>query len=208
MLTIFANGCCGNINHINVNWEAAQSSPQAAKRLGTILAADVLKAYAELKPVEDTTLRVRREVVLVPLAKHTDEELRQAREIVARKGENRPFLEQVKAYRIVDVAARRGKPYEMDVQVVVLGRDIAWVALQGEMFVELGLSIKAASPFRQTNVIELASGGSYYMPHRSAFAEGQFEVVSTRYAEGAGEMLVTTAIRLLGELHHEAMAAK
>jgi hypothetical protein len=46
------------------------------------------------------------------------------------------------------------------------------------------------------------------MPHRSAFAEGQFEVVSTRYAEGAGEMLVTTAIRLLGELHHEAMAAK
>ncbi len=208
MLTMFANGCCGNINHINANWEAPQSSPQAAKRLGTILAADALKAYAELKPVEDTTLRVRREVVLVPLAKHTDEELRQAREIVARKGDNRPFLEQVKAFRIVDVAARQGKPYEMDVQVIVLGRDIAWVALQGEMFVELGLSIKAASPFRQTNVIELASGGSYYMPHRSAFAEGQFEVVSTRYGEGAGEMLVTTAIRLLGELHHEAMTAK
>ena len=68
---------------------------------------------------------------------------------------------------------------------------------------ELGLSIKAASQFRQTNVVGLANGASHYVPHRSAYAEGQYEVVSTRYAEGAGELLVTTAIRLLDELHRE-----
>jgi neutral ceramidase len=146
-------------------------------------------------------LRVRREVVRLPLAKFTEEELRTARDIAARKGKGDPFLEQVKAYRILDVAARAGKPFEVDVQVFALGRDIAWVALPGEVFVELGLSIKAASPFRQTNVVELANGVSHYVPNRSAFAEGQYEVVSTRYAEGAGEMLVATAIRLLGELH-------
>ncbi len=118
MLTIFANGACGNINHIDVNWAATQSSPAAAKRLGTILAADVLKAYADLKKVEDVTLRVRNEVVQLPLAKHTDEELRQAREIAARRGANASFLEQVKAYRILDVAARQGKPFDVDVQVI------------------------------------------------------------------------------------------
>jgi neutral ceramidase len=70
--------------------------------------------------------------------------------------------------------------------------------------VELGLSVKAASPFRQTNVIELANGRGNYIPNHSAFSEGQYEVVSTRYAEGAGELLATTAIRLLGELHRDA----
>jgi hypothetical protein len=69
--------------------------------------------------------------------------------------------------------------------------------------VELGLSIKAASPFRQTNVVELANGRGQYIPNRSAFPEGQYEVVSTRYAEGAGETLVTTAIRMLAQLHRE-----
>jgi len=208
MLTIFGNGACGNINHIDVKWATTQSSPAAAKRLGTILAADVLKAYAELKKVDDVTLRVRNEVLQLPPAKHTDEELRQARAIVARQGANASFLEQVKAYRIMDVVAQEGKPFDVDVQVVTLGKDIAWVALPGECFVELGMSIKAASPFQQTNIIELSNGRGQYIPNRSAFPEGQYEVVSTRYAEGVGETLVTTAIRLLGELRHEAMAAK
>lgn len=201
MLTQFANGTCGNVNHINVNWPVPQSSPEAAKRLGTILSAAVLKACMELKNVEDTTLRVRNERVQLPLAIHTEEELRQAREIAARRGANTPFLDQVKAYRILDVAAREGKPIEVDVQVIALGRHVAWVALPGEVFVELGLAIKAASPFQQTNVIELANGVAHYIPNRAAFAEGQYEVISTRYAEGAGETLVTTAVRLLGELH-------
>jgi hypothetical protein len=201
MLTMFANGACGNINHINVNWVATQSSPESARRLGTILAADVLKAFPDLKDVEDATLHVRDAVIQLPLATHTDEELRQAREIAARRGANASFLDQVKAYRILDVAARQGRPMDADVQAFALGRDIAWVALPGEPFVEIGLSIKAASQFRQTNIIMLANGRTQYIPHHSAFSEGQYEVVSTRYAEGAGELLVTTAIRLLGELH-------
>jgi neutral ceramidase len=201
MVTMFANGACGNINHINVRWAATQSSPAAARRLGTILAADVLKTYADMKQVDEVTLGVRCEVVQVQPAKHTDDELRRAREIAAKKGENTPFYDQVKAYRILDVAPREGQPFEMEVQVFSLGKDIAWVALPGEEFVELGLSVKAASPFRQTNVIELANGWTQYVPHHSAFSEGAYEVISSRYAEGTGEKLVGAAIRLLGELH-------
>jgi hypothetical protein len=206
MLTIFANGTCGNINHVDVTWAEPQGGPGEAKRIGTVLAADVIKACMRLTPVVDCALRVRRQVVQLPLAPFTEDELRQAREIVGRPGVKASGLELVKAYRIVDVAARHGKPYEVDVQVVALGRDIAWVALPGEVFVELGMSIKAASPFRQTNVIELANGVSHYIPNRSAFPEGQYEVVTTRFAQGAGELLVTTAIRMLTELDKSAKA--
>jgi len=201
MLTMFANGACGNVNHINVHWAAKQSSPEASRRLGAILAAAVLKAYSELQPVEGVELRVRREAIQLPLAKHTEEELQKAREIAAKDGRGYKFLEIVKAYRILDVEQQKGKPFEAEVQVFTLGRDIAWVALPGEVFVELGLSIKAASPFRQTNIAELSGGVAPYIPNRSAFAEGQYEVVSTRYDVGTGEMLVTTAIRLLNELY-------
>lgn len=203
MLTMFANGTCGNINHLNVHWGEAQSSPAEARRIGTILAADVLKAYMDLKPA-DGTLRVRRELVALPLAPFTEEELRHSQEVVAKHDPNTPFLEQVKAYRILDVAARQGKPYEVDVQVFSLGRELAWVALPGEVFVELGLGIKAASPFAQTQVIELANGVSHYIPSRSAYPEGQYEVVTSRYAEGAGEQLMATAIRLVNDLYQEA----
>lgn len=204
MLTIFATGTCGNVNHVHVKSARQPGGPQEAMRLGTILSAAVLKTYLELKPVEDTTLRTRREVVETPPIKYTEEELRKAQEILARHFAKTPFLEAAHAYPILDLAARNGKPLDVDVQVFSLGQDIAWVALPGECFVELGLSIKAASPFRQTHIIELANGGSYYIPNRSAYAEGNYEVVSTPYAEGTGELLVTTAIRLLKSLHQDA----
>ncbi len=112
-------------------------------------------------------------------------------------------MELVKAYKVLDVAAREGKPLEVEVQVIALGRELAWVSLPGEIFVELGLSIKAASPFKQTHIAELANGSIGYIPNRSAYAEGNYEVVSARCEEGSGELLVAAAIRLLNQLHRD-----
>ncbi len=199
MLTIFANGACGNLNHINVQWSDRQHGPEEAIRLGTILAGDVLKMYMDLKPAAEGALCVRSEVLSLPLAPVTEKDVAEAREVV-RRGAKAKFLEQVQAYKALDVAARKGRPWEAEVQVMTLGRELAWVALPGEVFVELGLSIKAASPFPQTHVVELANGSFSYIPNRSAYAEGNYEVVSARCAEGSGEMLVTAAIRMLAEL--------
>ena len=111
-----------------------------------------------------------------------------------------PFLEQVKAYQALDVAGRDGKPWEVEVQVVALGDEVAWVSLPGEIFVELGLAVKKASPFRYTLIAELANGSVGYVPDRPAYAQGNYEVVSARCAAGSGEMLVEAAVRLLKEL--------
>jgi hypothetical protein len=199
MLTIFANGACGNLNHINVQWSDRQHGPEEAIRLGTILAGDVLKIYMDLKLAGDGALRVRSEALSLPLAPVTEKDVAEAREVI-RRGAKAKFLEQVQAYKALDVAARKDRPWEAEVQVMTLGRELAWVALPGEVFVELGLSIKAASPFPQTHIVELANGSFGYIPNRSAYAEGNYEVVSARCAEGSGEMLVTAAIRMLAEL--------
>jgi len=199
-VTLFGNGTCGDINHINVHWKDRQKGPEEAGRIGTILAGDVMKALMKLQAVTDNRLAVRREIVPLPLAPITEEDVKRAKEIIA-QGSKAKFLEQVFAYKVLDVADRNGQPLEAEVQVITLGRDVAWVALPGEIFVDLGLSIKAVSPFRQTFVVELANGSLGYIPNRSAYAEGQYEVVSARCAEGSGEMLVNAAQRLLAEVY-------
>ena len=98
---------------------------------------------------------------------------------------------------MLDVAARDGKPWEVEVQVIALGDQVAWVSLPGEIFVELGLAIKKASPFPHTLIAELANGSIGYIPDKPAYPQGNYEVVSARCAEGSGEMLVEAAVRLL-----------
>ncbi len=93
-------------------------------------------------------------------------------------------------------------------QVVALGDQVAWVSLPGEIFVELGLAIKQDSPFKHTIVAELANGSIGYIPARRSYAQGNYEVVSARCAEGSGERLVDAAVGLLKALHREATAGR
>ena len=95
------------------------------------------------------------------------------------------------------MAAREGRPHEVEVQVITLGNEVAWIALPGEIFVELGLAIKQSSPFRHTFITELANGSIGYIPNQPAYLEGNYEVISARCAAGSGELLVDSAVRQL-----------
>jgi len=77
---------------------------------------------------------------------------------------------------------------------------IAFVGLGGEVFNELGTAIKAASPFRPTFILTHCNGAAGYVPTRSSYPEGGYEVQSSSFAPGAGEALVDEAVRLLKDL--------
>ena len=81
---------------------------------------------------------------------------------------------------------------------------MAFVSLPGEIFVELGMTIRRASPFVCTGIGELANGSIGYIPNRVAYPQGAYEVLSTRVAAGSGEALVDTALELLRENYREA----
>jgi neutral ceramidase len=204
-ITVFANGTCGNLNHLDVNWARQQSTRAEAERLGTILAASVFLAEKNLREIKPAPLRVKSENVQLPLAPITPAEVDEAR-ITVRTGNDKTrdsFMKLVKAYQVLDVAAREGRPLEVEVQVIALGDELAWVSLPGEIFVELGLAIKKRSPFKQTMIAELANGSVGYIPDRRSYAEGNYEPVSARCAAGSGEQLVETAVKLLKQLQSE-----
>jgi hypothetical protein len=207
MLTLFANGTCGNINHVDVRWAEPQNGPHEASRLGATLAAAVFKAYPRLAPLTNPgPLRARSEIVKLPLPPFTPEQLEQARLDVRTATDSRRdgFMKLVRGHRVLDTAAREGRPQEVEMQIITLGREVAWVAWPGEIFVELGLSVKGGSPFAHTYNVELANGTIGYIPNKSAYPEGNYEVESARVAEGSGEMLVTSALRMLAESFAEA----
>jgi hypothetical protein len=201
LVTVFATGCCGDVNHINVSSAAPQKGPGEAARIGTRLAAAVLRAFDRLEPAADGPLRATSEMVELALPDVSAADVEKARgiaDLVRAEAKPAPkFMDQVQAFKALDVAARLGKPHAVEVQVISLGSDLAWVSLPGEIFVQLGLDIKAGSPFRTTAIAELANGSVGYVPSRQAYPQGNYEVVSARVAEGSGERLVDAALRQL-----------
>lgn len=200
MLTLFGIGAAGNINHLDVHSAERQQGPQEASRLAAVLAGDVSRAYPGLAKISGP-LRVRREVVQLPIQQVTTEQAEKSRQLVdraVRQGpEGIPFLQLVGAVKNLLLADYQGKPLEAEVDVVSIGRDVAWVGLPGELFTELGMAIKNASPFRITIVDELTNDSIHYVPDLKAFAEGNYEPVNSFCAPGGGEKLVAAATRLL-----------
>jgi hypothetical protein len=201
-LTLVMNGACGNLNHIDVNWSWPQTSPAEQHRIAIILGAAVLQSYKQLQPLAGGPLQAASAWVDLPSATVTPEEVAEARQFLAQAKDDRNanFMKKVRAYRALDLAAQDGKPYRVEVQVISLGRDIAWVSLPGEVFTELGLAMKKRSPFPYTFPVYLANETVGYIPDRRSYAEGAYEPESARVAPGAGEQLVETAVALLDRL--------
>jgi hypothetical protein len=212
LVTLYGTGCCGDINHVDVNSPEPQKGFGNAARMGLILAAEVMRAWPELKTVGAAgPLQVRSAKVELALPAVSEEDVAEAKAVLARRDDAKQkqptFLEIVQAYKVLDVADRKGEPRVAEVQVITLGQDLAWVSLPGEIFVELGLELKQDSPFPFTLPVELANGSVGYVPTRRAYPQGNYEVVSARVAEGSGEKLVAAAVTLLKQMHREALAA-
>ncbi|HNS21953.1 MAG TPA: sugar phosphate isomerase/epimerase family protein [Sedimentisphaerales bacterium] len=193
---LFGNGTCGDINHIDVTTKDRLKTDTIGTTLGQTVAAALPQSKAVAKP----SLAVRRAVVEVPAQQFAPAEIEQARKDMDKIGTSQlSFLDQVRAYKIVDIQSR-GSTIPIEVQVFRLGDEVAVVGLPGEVFADLGLAIRKASPFPTTLVIELCQDSVAYIPTRKAFAEGSYETVNSRIAPGGGERMADAAIRLLKEL--------
>ncbi|MDB5348226.1 MAG: Neutral ceramidase [Schlesneria sp.] len=221
VISIFGTGCCGDINHVNPR------SPERNKAdiIGGSIGLSVQEQLDKLQKVNATDIVVKSRVVQLPLQDATKEEVAKSIEILAaaRRKEKVEFLEHVMAYKklMLDHFRHRepfanadehiswglskslagiGDSIPVDVTVIAFGRDVAIVFLPGEVFVELGLAIKQASPFRTTMVVELTNCvETIYIPNRAAFAGGSYEVTNAATMPGSGELLVEAAINLLRE---------
>jgi hypothetical protein len=123
-----------------------------------------------------------------------------------------PLEEWIFAKEIVlldaDQAKRKSVPIEL--QAIAIG-PMVYLAAPGEIFTEIGLAIRKASPFPFTNPVSLANGCVGYIPTREALSAtgGGYEQRLTSYTNlvpDAGPRLVRKANELIAKLKVPAAA--
>ena len=90
-------------------------------------------------------------------------------------------------------------PAEFNLSLARIG-SVALVGLGGEVFNEIGSSMKAQSPFPFTFIITHCNGTAGYLPTASSYAEGGYEVRSSNFAPSAAELVVKETVQILQEL--------
>ncbi len=198
MLSHFTIGAAGNINHyylLDPKKVRRTKGFQEAARIGTLIAAEVVRTYQRLQPITTAPIKVSRETVRLLI-------LEEKAPALAKQFGNKPeFHDGEMRVKQVD-----GKyTFEGEVMVISVGDELAFVGLPGEMFVELGLAVKQNSPYAFTFINTLANGAIGYVANRKAFAEGSYgaSTATTRSNPGSGEALVDSAVRQL--VAHRAM---
>lgn len=193
MLSLFAVGAAGNINHFNLGDPENPrrvKGPEESARIGTRLAEAVLRTSPSLQSLDCSSLRYARRTVELDLPREKGANL------AARFNNATSFFDG--EMTVHNEAGRQW--FEAEVQVIALGSELAWVGLPGEMFVEFGIALKQTSPYKFTMIHELANRSIGYVPNLQAYSEGGYEVTATRCAPGSGEQLVDAASKLLVEL--------
>lgn len=231
-LAVFATGCCGQINTGHTARESTQGggeewrSYREAERLGRAVAAAAVQASEQSarsevvspvggQPLRPTAIDVARRTVALPLlptpaAEELDQLTREWREELARltqEGGSVGTIGQYTVWLAWAEALRAGQlPTEITAEVLTIGLgEVTLVLLPGEIFVEFGLAIKERAAPRKVVTLSYANGTPGYIPHRSAYPEGGYEVEQAyRYygypacfAPEAGERVVEAALALL-----------
>ncbi|WP_414661809.1 hypothetical protein [Horticoccus sp. 23ND18S-11] len=192
MVTHFTIGAAGNINHyylLDPKRPRRVKGYDEAARIGTLLAAEVVRCYERLEPLPTATLKVSREVLRLKILEEKSPAL------AAQFGNKPVFHDGEMTISLVDGAYT----FEAEVMVIALGDELAFVGLPGEMFVELGFMVKQGSPYQYTVVNTLANGAIGYVANRKAYREGSYGASpgTTRSNPGSGEALVDSALRQL-----------
>ena len=196
-----------------------------ALQVETVDRAPTLEGYVEstafavkqpwrVKGPRDATLKFVSATLSLPPRTYTPEEIdRMTKQVAAAKQQIasaaadpwKKHQAEARLRRFSDLLAKwtappATKPVEVDVQALRIGPMVI-VAMPGEPFAEIGVAVKKASPFPVTMFCGYSTGkGGDYMPIRSEYAHGGYEVERSPYGVGAAEELVAETTALIRKL--------
>ena len=174
---IMTNGTSADIN--NVNWpkkaEKRWGPYEKMRQVANLVADDVYKAHQKIEFHDWVKLAAAKEELKLAIRKPTEEQLAYARKVLAKPEDAKPYhkLENNYARRAVQL---HESPDEVSVmlQTFRIG-EVGVCAIPFEVFVEIGLEMKAKSPFKQTFTISHANGTYGYLPTVQQHALGGYE---------------------------------
>lgn len=202
-LAMMSNGTSGNINNISFAVPRPAQPPYAQMKLvADKVAAEVHRALQTLTYQDWVPLKsVQREISL-GVRKPTPAEVEEAKGLLAAaQGRELQGLREIYANETVALA---DYPDTMPLilQAFQIG-DLGIAAIPCEVFAEIGLAIKAQTPFGKSFTMELANGCNGYLPTEEQHGYGGYETWRARssYLEvTAANTIQATVLELLGAL--------
>ena len=187
---MLSNGTSGDINNIDVRGGQKRLPEYVRMELvANQVAAEVFRAMQGIEYHDAVPLRMIQRELTLETRRPTPAQVEWARGVLARPG-NAPMshprerIYAERTLRMVDMPPRIDVP----LQALRIG-DLAIVSIPFEAFVEMGLELKAKSPFPDTFAVSIANGAYGYLPTAAQHELGGYEtwlgLESGRSADGA-----------------------
>lgn len=174
---IMSNGTSGDIN--NINWLKKRQKRFAPyekmRQVADLVAKAVYKAHQKVDFHDWVQLGAMQKELTLAVRKPTEEQIAYARRMLEKPDDAKPYHKREKVY-----ARRTLQMHESPAKVSVILQtfrigDLGICAIPFEVFVEIGLEIKAKSPFGQTFIISHANGSYGYLPTAAQHELGGYE---------------------------------
>ncbi len=204
-VTIFLSGACGNLNHLNPYRDEEIHNPSRHLIIGESLAKAALRHMESAVALESDSIDFSSETIYIKRQPQTKEEVEEAKylyETLPLEGLkydiDHPETKEYKRARATATIniSRRPDPMPYKVQVARLG-DVMIYGLQGEVYCEYGMDIKAGSPSRGAMISTLSNGDPCcYIPTPESRGTTIYEAQKTSayLADDAGEIIVKEAL--------------
>jgi hypothetical protein len=200
-----ANGTFGDVNNCDFSRPAPTSRHpyHQIERVANVVAAEAWRIWSGLREEDfrdDIPLGAKLTHVSFPARRPAPDELAAAQARV-KAGEAWEDAEWLYAREIV-LCAEAPSEWPVPIHTLRLG-DLGIVGLPGEVFTEIGLDIKARSPFPQTMNIGIANDTVGYVATDKALDEGSYETRLCRHVrapQGTGKLWADTAVAGLESL--------
>jgi hypothetical protein len=203
-----SNGTSADINNNDYGGEAPprRLPGERIRDVAASVAKAAMTAYGQLAWQPQATLDCLEEDIRLKVRKASPEELSRARETLATtaKDKDGQFSDRSAIYAR-EAVLLDAYPDEVPVKLQVhrIG-ELSIAAIPCEVFVEIGLDLKARSPFKQHFTISLANGYNGYLPTAEHHALGGYETWRARssYLEvEAAAKIQQRLIAMLKQLH-------
>jgi hypothetical protein len=204
-VAMMTNACSGNINNVDFRAARERRAPyEQMYRVADIVAAEAYRVWRGMEFHDWVDLRASVENLDLGVRMPTGGEVAAAQALLGEADLGSNFTERPKIYARETVVMHGAWPdvWTVPVQAIRIG-DLGIATFPGEAFVELGLEVKAKSPFKPTFLVELANDYAGYIPTVEGHRQGGYETWRAKSsflkAEAAPKM-VGSALRQLKEL--------
>ena len=230
-MTLFTTGAGGDVKIAVLSEDRSQflyTGLEDCRRFGTILAAEAIQVAERVRTAPVERLSVQSRSVELPLTALPSPEAVEAdlaaaeKEIAELRAQGKPTdvkqlrREWAKATLAALRAGTAPRSVPAEVQLLRLGDEIAFFAVPGELFVEVGLKTKQAMALPGSFVVAYANGCMAYFPSRRAEEWGwcahdetyKFSPYPANFSGSVEDVLVSAATELVRQTHGEPQESK